>query len=94
MTKKLNVYHILFAAFLTLKLGHVGEFAGWGWFWVVLPMIIGTIHSFVVRLLDNLGLPDMTARATMDMYLTRVRKRETKKEFKRLQKLHDENTKN
>lgn len=88
MINRLNIYQVLFAALLLLKIGEVGKFADFSWWLVLLPYFLGLAHNFLMwtMRLMNIQFEDEIAQ----MYLDTVRKRASKKAMKDLIKEQEE----
>lgn len=88
MTNKLNLYQLIFALLLVLKMGDVPGFE-FSWFVIISPLIIGSINGFVWRLLEATKLPEKARNQMLGMYLNSLNKRVAKRELK---KYKDEQT--
>lgn len=81
MTTKLNVYQLVFALLLVLKIGNVPGYE-FSWFVIISPLIIGTIHGFIWRLLEATKLPEKAQNEILGIYLNNLKKRTIRKSLK------------
>lgn len=84
MTKRaLNLYEMIFGAFFILKVTGEG-IQNWNWFFVFLPLIIGLIHGFFIRVYERTGMKRDFNIVLQDFYLNYKRNKvvkEAKKSF-------------
>ena len=90
MINKLNVYQVLFAALLLLKIGEVGKFADFSWWVVFAPYMLGCLHSLLMWTFHLMEIPDKFRQEAGIIYLDTIRKRATKRALKRIQKEQEE----
>ena len=86
MKHSANIYQIIFAALLILKIGEVSTYADFSWFLIISPLIIGTINSYFLRALEATGITKKTKEALLEMYVAAVKRRVTNRELKKLLK--------
>ena len=78
MSKRaINMYEFIFGAFFILKVTGEG-IQNWNWFFVFLPLVIGFIHTFFIRVYENTGMKRDTNAAMQDMYLNYKRNKVVK----------------
>ena len=90
MINKLNLYQLLFAALFILKIGDVGKFADFSWWWVFAPFVLGALHTFLSWVAKAMELPEKLRDEIGITYLDVVRRRATRKALKSLQKEQEE----
>lgn len=79
MTKRgLNLYELVFGAFLVLKFANVTPIATWNWFFILLPIIIGFIHKFFIWVYEGTQMKREIDDLMADTYVE-IRKRQIAK---------------
>lgn len=86
MISKLNLYQLLFAALFILKIGDVGKYADFSWWWVFTPLILGILRNVITWFLSAMQIPEKIRQEASMLYLESVRKRATKKAINNIKK--------
>lgn len=86
MVNRLNLYQLIFAALFILKIGDVGKFEHFSWLWILAPLVAGTIHGYIYKLMVIMGIPQGATEATLEIYLESVRKKATKRAIEDMKK--------
>ena len=87
MTKRgLNLYELIFGAFLVLKLAKLTPIADWNWFFILLPFIIGKLHRFFVWVYEGTKLREEIADLLSETYVDIRAKQIAKKTLKEAKK--------
>ena len=90
MVNKLNLYQLLFAALFILKIGEVGKYADFSWWWVFLPFLLGVLHSGLMWVAETISLPERMRSEVANAYVETIRKKATKKAIKEIQRKQEE----
>lgn len=86
MISKLNLYQLLFAALFILKIGDVGKYADFSWWWVFTPFILGVMHSILMWFLNVMQISEKVKQEAAKVYLDAVQKKATKRAIKEIEK--------
>lgn len=83
MVTRFNLYHAIFSLMFVFKIGGLAEFS---WLAVFLPLIVGSIHGYIYRLLTIIGVFRKAENAMLGIYIDSMQRQAVKRAIKDLKK--------
>lgn len=82
----MNMFKMITAALIVLKLGHVGHYAEMDWGFILSPLAFGILCSYLGAIVDGVKLRERIVDAAAEAYMQHKRDKIIKQEREKLEK--------